>query len=270
MDTTTADAALREIASRLRCSVLFFDTETTGTSPLLDSVVSVAYALVQSNGAVSRASTLVNPGRPIPASATAIHGISDADVTKAPTFAALAKSLLVRLTGADVVAGYNIRRFDLPLLAEEFRRAGVHFDPEALRIVDAQGIFFAREPRDLTAALRFYVGAEHDQAHTAGGDVDATAIVLAAQLDRYADLPNDAGLLADVSANRDPNALDVEGKFVWRDGAAQITFGKYAGTGLHALDRGYLEWMLKQGFGTSTKRIVEAALRGEFPTREAA
>lgn len=241
------------------------DLETTGTNPETDRIIEIAVVSIAPDGTATSWSSLIDPGIPIPSSVTEVHGISNEDVAGAPVFADLAPALVSRLADADL-CGYGLRRFDLRMLAAEFDRAGFHFDPEGCRVVDAQEIFFKYQPRDLSAALRHYCGDDHSGAHRALDDVQASIRVLAGQLVYHEPdgLPFDLDRLH--ALGRPEGALDQDGKIVWRDGAARIAFGKHNGTRLRDLDRGYLRWMLGQSFGSSTVRIVEAALRGEYPT----
>ena len=153
-----SDSTVRHLQLERPLAVL--DTETTGVDPLTDRIVELAVVRLDPDGAARRYRRLVDPGVPIPPAATAVHGIADADVAGRPRFAAIADRLARRLDGCDL-AGFNLRRFDLPLLAAEFARAGVAFDPADRAVVDAQQIYHAREPRDLAAAVRFYCGREH-------------------------------------------------------------------------------------------------------------
>ncbi len=267
MLTEFADEALRLLAKRLSLTgpMLFLDLETTGTAPDADRIVQIAYSQIDVTGAISRHSQLVNPGVPIPPSATEIHHITDADVAEAPRFAQIASAVIARLAAAQVVSGFNVTRFDLPMIAAECTRAGMPFDPEDLTVIDAQGIFHRKEPRSLEAAMLLYCESSHDGAHDAQADVDASVRVLAAQLEHYSDLPTTVGELAEYSANRSPDALDHDGKIIWRNGAARLTFGKWSGVALDQVDRDYFSWMLRQTFGRSTSAIIRAALVGEFP-----
>jgi DNA polymerase-3 subunit epsilon len=257
----TPDAAMREVARRLGCPVAFFDLETTGTNKETDRIVEIAIARATADEVVRR-SRLVNPGRPIPPGATAVHGITDEMVRDAPRFGQIARGVADILAGSALVA-FNGIAFDMPLLAAEMARAGVPFDPEDFEVVDPCVIFRKQSPRDLGAALVHYCGEVHDGAHRSDADVNAMARVLAAQLDRP-DMPGTAAELARYC--RPDGAIDRDGKFVWRDGVAVIAFGKHEGTPLEDVDPGYLRWMRDQKFGRSTVAVVEAALRGEYPT----
>lgn len=250
----------------------FFDLESTGTFPDRDRIVDLTIITLHPDGSRSEFSALVNPTVPIPPSATAIHGISDAMVGDQPTFKQLAPPIAALLTGADL-AGFGVRRFDLRMLAAEFARAAVPFSLEGRRIIDALAIYHKREPRDLSAALRFYCGDELEGAHRALADVEATIAVLAGQFARYTDLPTSIDALHAYC--RDERWVDDTGRIVWIDGVACIGFGKHAGRTLESLaaepyGRDYLRWILDADFPTDTKRIVSSALAGKFPTPPAA
>jgi DNA polymerase-3 subunit epsilon len=163
------------------------DLETTGVDPQTDRIVEVSVLKVLPDGDRQHRTCRVNPGIPIPAAATAVHGITDADVAGEPSFGQVAAALEEFLRGCDL-CGFNIKRFDLPLLYAEFRRAGVPFVLEGRALVDPQEIYHHFERRDLTSAVRFYLGRAHHGAHSAAADVLATAEVLDAMLGRYAEL----------------------------------------------------------------------------------
>ena len=248
------------------------DLETTGVRVDHDRIVQMAAASIFPDGRVTTWSSLVNPGQPIPPEATAIHGISDAIATSAPTFAQLVPTVVALLTGCDL-AGFNVERFDRRLLAAEFRRAGVEDPIAGARVVDAYTIFIRHEPRSLDAALRFYgvqEGQATRQAHEASSDVEAAVAVLVAQLKTYPDVPRTVDALHDWLFPTDPNRIDADGKLVWRDGVATIAFGQQAGTSLAELavsDRSFLEWILRKDFSDEVKAIVEDALAGRFRVR---
>ena len=248
------------------------DLEATGVWPRHDRIVQIAAASIFPDGSVSTWSSLVNPEQPMPAAALAIHGITDTMVASAPTFAQLAPTVGALLSECDLT-GYNVERFDRRMLAAEFHRAG-HEDPTVgALVIDAYTIFVRQEPRSLDAALRFY-GVQEAQAgrqpHDAGSDVEATVAVLAAQLNTYADLPKTVDALHAWLYPSDPNRIDADGKLVWRNGIATVTFGAQAGTALVDLatnDRSFLKWVLRKDFSDEVKAIVEDALAGRFPIR---
>ncbi len=246
-----------------------FDLETTGTDRLSDRIVEVAVLRIHPGGEIASLDKRVNPGIRIPREASEIHGITDADVESAPTFAAIAADLVAFLDGADL-AGYNIRGFDLPLLAKEFERVRQPFSMEGRRVVDAQTIFFKKEPRDLAAAVRLFAGREHARAHNALADVVATAEVLAGELGRYPDLPRTMTGLHEFSSPAEGRFVDPDKRFMWRDGAAVFAFGEHRGRPLADVARthpAYLEWIARADFPAEAKKIVTAALSGTFPSK---
>jgi DNA polymerase III subunit epsilon len=243
----------------------FFDLETTGTDPQRDKIVEIAVCRVDPGGGTASRSQLVNPGRPIPADATAVHGIRDEDVRSAPTFRDVARSFLDFIGAADL-AGFNVKRFDAPLLDREFRDCGLDLALAGRRVIDAMTIFHRKEPRDLTAAVRFFLGGDHAGAHGAEADVLATLAVLDAQLERYPDVPRTVPAL-DAWLNPVPaGAVDRLGKFVLREGEIVFAFGKQKGRPLREVARlqpDYLEWILRQDFPDDARTIVLRALKGE-------
>ncbi|HKC25762.1 MAG TPA: 3'-5' exonuclease, partial [Thermoanaerobaculia bacterium] len=171
------------------CALVVFDLETTGADRLTDRIVEIAALRISRDGSLATFDRRVHPGMKIPSESTAVHGIADEDVKDAPTFKEIAPEVAAFFEGCDL-AGYAVRVFDVPVLVRELERAGVPFSLEGRRIVDAQTIYFKKEPRDLAAALRFFAGREHERAHSALADVVASAEVLAGQLARYPDLPS--------------------------------------------------------------------------------
>lgn len=239
--------------------VIFFDLETTGTDVLHDRIVEISLIKVFPDGHDEQRTVRVNPERPIPAESTAIHHITDADVADKPTFKQIARSLADSFTGCDI-AGFNSNRFDVPLLAEEFARAGVDFDFTRPRYIDVQTIFHKKEQRTLTAAYRFYCDKELDGAHSANADTRATYEVLMAQLDRYPDLPNEIGALSEYSAQN--KNVDLMGRLIYDENHREvINFGKYKGQLAEAVlrrDPGYFSWIQQGDFPSNTKRCFMA------------
>lgn len=250
--------------------LVVFDLETTGPDRLTDRIVEVAALKVSPDGSLATFESRVNPGVKIPAEATAVHGITDADVASAPPFAEVAPRLAAFLEGCDL-AGYNLRGFDIPLLGRELERVKVPFSLDGRRVVDAQVIYFRKEPRDLSAAVRTFVGREHTGAHSALADTVAAAEVLAGQLARYDDLPRDIEALAAFTAPVEGRWVDADKRFVWRDGEAVFNFGGKRGQSLAdvaAKNPDYLDWMLDADFPEEAKRIVREAREGRFPSRK--
>ena len=246
----------------------FFDIESTGTNVRADRIIDLAIVKLFPDGHREEHTFRVNPERPIPPEASAVHGTCDQDVKACPTFSQVATQVAALFEGCDL-GGYNILRFDIPMLIEEFKRAGLAFSMEGRRVVDPQRIFHQREPRDLTAALHFYCGELHLGAHGALDDVIATMQVLAGQYQRYADLPQDINALSEYCNPRDPSWLDSAGRLKWVSGEATINFGRKQGARLRDLadqDPSYLRWILGSDFPPDVKAVVSNVLKGKFPT----
>ncbi len=248
----------------LKNPIVFFDLETTGINIVKDRIVEISFVKVHPNGKEESKTRRINPEMPIPPESTAIHGITDEDVKDCPTFKEIAKSLATQIEGCDL-AGYNSNRFDIPLLAEEFLRAGVDIDLNKRKFVDVQTIFHKMEQRTLSAAYKFYCDKSLENAHTAEADTMATYEVLKAQLDRYPDLQNDINFLSQYSSYT--NNVDFAGRMVYNDkGEEVINFGKYKGRLVEEVlknDPGYYSWIMNGDFPLNTKKILtEIKLRG--------
>ncbi|MBN1789047.1 MAG: 3'-5' exonuclease [Bacteroidales bacterium] len=241
----------------LRNPLIFFDLETTGIDVALDRIVEISYLKIYPNGDEESKTMKVNPTIPIPPKVTAIHGITDEDVRDAPKFSEIAKTLTKVFEGSDF-AGYNSNKFDLPLLAEEFLRAGVDVDLKKRKFIDIQVIFHKKEQRTLGAAYKFYCDKNLEDAHTAEADTRATYEVLKAQLDRYADLPNDVDELSKYSSHN--RNADFLGRIIYDDEGIEIfNFGKYKGqrvTEVLKKDQGYYAWMMNGQFPLHTKNVL--------------
>ena len=239
--------------------VMFFDLETTGTDALHDRIVEISMIKVMPDGTDIQRTVRVNPGMPIPAEATAVHHITDADVADKPLFSQLAEGLAQSFRGCEL-AGFNSNRFGIPLLAEEFARAGIDFDFNECRFIDVQTIFHKKEQRTLSAAYKFYCGKNLDDAHSANADTRATYEVLMAQLDRYDDLPNDMEKLSEYSSQN--KNVDLMGRLVYDDRHREvINFGKYKGqlaVDVLRRDPSYFSWIQQGDFASSTKRAFMA------------
>ena len=237
--------------------LVFFDIESTGTNPYRDRIVEIAVIKVMPDGSREDVVRRINPCMPIPAGASAVHGIYDADVADCPTFKEVAKSIANELEGCDL-AGFNSNRFDIPLLAEEFLRADVDIDLGRRKFVDVQVIFHKMEQRTLSAAYKFYCDKDLTDAHTAAADTHATYEVLQAQLDRYPELKNDIAYLSDYSSFN-KNA-DFAGRIVYDDkGVELFNFGKYKGMPVVEVlrrDPGYYSWVLNSDFSLNTKSVL--------------
>lgn len=244
------------------------DLETTGTSPEQDRIVEIAILKIEPEGRRETHCRRVNPEMPIPPAASAVHGITDADVAQEPTFRQIAVNLAEFLADCDL-AGFNLIKFDLPLLRHEFERAGIPFRMAGRRLLDALTIYHHKEPRNLSAAYRFYCNEELADAHAAEADVRATYRVLLGQLRRYHDLPRSMDALHRFC--NPVEAIDMDRRFAWQGDEVFFNFGKYRGQPLRSIlsaDRGYLEWIANESdLSAEVRRIVREALQGIFPMR---
>lgn len=247
--------------------IAFLDIEATGINFRTDRIIELAIVLVRPDGQRDTHHFLFNPQRPIPAESSAIHGITDEDVKDCPAFSEVAPHIRDLLAGCDL-GGYNVIHYDIPLLEVEFERAAIKFETENRRIIDAQKIFHKREPRDLTAALKFYCDDFHADAHGALGDVEATIRVLEGQFAKYPDLPRAVDPLAEFCDQRDPNWADRKGRFKWHNGELIVNFGKKQGQTLRDIAKnepGFLRWMITNSFPPDVTAIARNALEGKFP-----
>ena len=277
--------------------LVIFDLETTGLDLVNDRIIQISYIKVHPNGKEERGDHLVNPEKPIPSEIAALTGISDADVANARTFKQLSSELEAKFKGCDF-AGFNSNHFDIPLLAEEFLRAGIDFDFGKCRLIDVQTIFHKMERRNLAAAYKFYCGRKMEEdfeAHRADQDTEATYRVLQGELDRYNPLtaetpdralPNDMDYLAEFSKNN--NYVDFAGRIIWKemvdaknetvkdkDGKPLMhevfNFGKYKGWDVAEVlkrDPGYYSWMLSSDFTYNTKQVLTRIRLREFNKRQ--
>ncbi len=242
----------------LKNPLLFFDIESTGLNVSSDRIVEISVLKVLPNGDQEIKTRRVNPTIPISPEATAIHGIKDEDVANCPTFKEVAKSLAKYMAGCDF-AGYNSTRFDIPMLAEEFLRAGVDFNFRKRKLIDVQNIFHKMEQRTLSAAYKFYCKKELENAHSAEADTVATFEVLEAQLDTYKDvLENDVKFLSDFSSRS--KFVDYAGRIILNEkDEAVFNFGKHKGKtveSVFAADPSYYSWMMNGDFTLDTKQVI--------------
>lgn len=238
--------------------IIFFDLETTGIDVATDRIVELSIVRIETNGNRQSMTMRLNPEKHIPAEASAVHGIFDADVKDCPTFKDKAEELKKIFDGCDL-AGFNSNRFDIPVLAEEFIRAGVIIDLNSPRHVDVQNIYHKLERRTLTAAYKFYCNKDLENAHSALADTEATLEVLEAQLDHYPEeLKNDIEFLADYSS-RD-NFVDFAGRFAYNEkGEEIVNFGKHKGRlvkDVLRVEPSYYNWMMQSDFTMNTKQVL--------------
>lgn len=273
--------------------LIIFDLETTGLDIVKDRIIQLSYIKVYPDGKEERVNQFVNPERGIPQEVQQLTGITADDVKDAPTFKALSKKIEESFRGCDF-AGFNSNHFDIPMLAEEFLRAGIDFDFSKSRLIDVQTIFHKMERRNLAAAYKFYCGRKMEEdfeAHRADQDTEATYRVLQGELDMYSPerqedperrLNNDMDELAEFSKNS--NNVDFAGRIVWKemkgadgkvltdkDGNPRLyevfNFGKYKGWGVADVlnrDPGYFSWMLSSDFTYNTKQVLTRIRLREF------
>lgn len=276
--------------------MIVFDLETTGLDLVKDRIIQISYIKVYPDGKEERSNQFVNPERSIPQEVVDITGITDADVANAPTFKMLAADLANKFQGCDF-AGFNSNHFDVPMLAEEFLRAGIDFDFSKCNLIDVQTIFHKMERRNLAAAYKFYCGRKMEDdfvAHKADQDTEATYRVLQGELDMYApgkqeeperQLNNDMNELAEFSKLN--NNVDFAGRIIWKemkdangnvltdsDGNPRMqevfNFGKYKGWSVAEVlnrDPGYFSWMLNSDFTYNTKQVLTRIRLREFNKR---
>ena len=242
----------------LKNPIIFFDLETTGVDVSKDRIVEICYIKVWPNGNEVSRTMRINPGMHIPEQSTAVHGIKDEDVKDCPLFKDVAREIANDFQGCDI-AGFNSNRFDLPMLAEEFLRAQVDIDLGRHRTIDVQVIYHKLEQRTLSAAYKFYCGAELVDAHSALADTRATYEILQAQLDHYPEvLKNDMEFLSEFSSFT--RYVDFAGRMVYDDAGNEIiNFGKYKGEKVEtvlARDPGYYAWIMNGDFPLNTKQVL--------------
>ena len=238
--------------------ICFFDLETTGTNPGKDRIVEIAVLKLDINNQKKEMVWRVNPECPIPDEASSVHGITDEMVKDQPIFKQISKEIYNFIEGCDL-GGYNIDKFDLPLLVEEFIRSGIDVSSFVkVKTVDVQTIFFKKEPRDLSSALKFYCNKDHGNAHTALDDTIATYEVLLSQLDKYDDLEPSVDFLS-ILTRRNKN-IDFAGRIIEDDnGDAIFNFGKHKGKKVKEVltkEKGYYSWMMNSDFPEYTKKVI--------------
>jgi DNA polymerase-3 subunit epsilon len=251
----------------LKVPLCFFDLETTGINITKDRILEIAVIKLMPNGEVLRKSNILNPTIPILKESTAIHGISDEDVKNKPTFRDVARDYAKFLEGADL-SGFNILKFDVPLLVEEFLRAGVEFDYSRKRLIDAQKIYHMMEKRNLAAAYQFYCHKELQDSHSAEADTQATLEVLLAQIEKYENQPvtdtlgNPVGVIKndmeELNRLTSSDIIDLAGRMV-RDGKGEafFNFGKHRNKSVLQIlkdEPSYYDWMMNGDFPLDTKR----------------
>jgi DNA polymerase-3 subunit epsilon len=257
--------------------IVFIDLETTGINVAVDRIIEISMIKIQPGGEQEILTERVNPTIPVSEQAFQIHGISNEDLKDKPTFAERATAYAQFIGNADL-SGYNAIKFDIPLLVEEFLRADVDFDVKGRKLVDVQNIFHKMEPRNLSAAYKFYCNKELENAHSAEADSMATYEILKAQLDKYENTPhedkdgkktfpviNDITSLSDFSYHT--RNADLIGHIIFNDKDQEVfNFGKYKGKSVEKTfsnEPQYYDWMMKSQFPLYTKKVITSIyLRG--------
>lgn len=256
---------------KLKKDLVVLDLETTGTWIDKDRIIEIGMIRCFPDGQKKIYEKRINPGMAIPKAVTEITGISQEDVQNAPYFRDVAPEILSFLENADL-AGFNLERFDLPLLSREFADNGMEFQWKSRDVYDAQKIYHLHEKRDLTAAYAFYCHKELCDAHSALADVNATLDVIESQVKKYGQGQEEIEVLRDFDYKRRLEFYDAGRKFRWWNGELYMMFGKYAKRetlrNVAQKDRSYLEWILSQDFSEEVKDLVEDALEGKFPIFE--
>ncbi|HEX5171966.1 MAG TPA: 3'-5' exonuclease [Cyclobacteriaceae bacterium] len=263
------------MALHLKNPLCFFDLETTGINISHDRILEIGMIKMMPNGEIHRKVSLINPTIPIPLESSLIHGIYDDDVKDKPTFKEVAKEYARFLEGADL-SGFAILKFDVPMLVEEFLRAGVEFDYERKRIVDAQKIFHLMEKRTLSAAYQFYVNKSLQDSHSAEADAEASMEILIAQLAKYEGqevtdgignklgfIKNDMEILGKLTMS---NFVDLAGRMAINEKGQEIfNFGKHKNKQVLAVlkeEPAYYDWIMNGDFPLDTKRkLTEIRLK---------
>lgn len=250
--------------------IVVFDIESTGIVPSRDRIVEIAVLKITPDGENRSTVRRLNPEMPIPASASAVHGIYDADVADCPVFSDIAEKLYNYLEGCDL-AGYNLTTFDIPMLETEFKRAGLEFNLEGRRVLDAYNIFCKIFPRTLTGAYKYFCGKDLEGAHGAAADTAATWEVIQGQLAKHPELPRDTAGLAAFCEQSDPDSVDRTRRFRWVGDDVVVNFGKFAGRQLKDIaenEPGFLRWIMRSDFPEEVKKISSDALMGKYPARK--
>jgi DNA polymerase III subunit epsilon len=257
----------------LKKPLVVLDLETTGTWIEKDRIIEIALVKTAPDGCRDVFSSKVNPMMPIPKVVTELTGISDADVKSAPTFASIAQKVLDFIGEADL-GGFNLERFDLPLLQREMIDAGFKFDWQSRCVYDAQKVYHLHEKRDLSAALNHYCGEELKDAHSALADAEATLDILKAQITRHGKGNDCIEALGEFEYRQSTDYFDSDRKFRWWNGELYMTFGKYAKKEplrvIAQKDSAYLLWILEKDFSDEVKAMIQDVLNGRHPKPDSA
>jgi DNA polymerase-3 subunit epsilon len=249
------------MALQLARPIAFFDLETTGVNLATDRIIEVAIIKILTDGTRQVKRKLINPGIPIPAETTAIHGITDEMVKDAPSFKQCGNELKQFIENCDM-GGYNSNRFDIPILMKEFLRAGMEVDLSTRKMVDVQHIFYKMEPRTLTAAYKYYCDKELVDAHSAEADVNATIDVFMSQIERYPHLGNSLESILGIIG--EDKVVDYARRFIFDENGVEVfNFGKHKGrpvVDVLKAEPQYYDWMMRGDFPLHTKQKLTEIL----------
>lgn len=240
--------------------IAFIDLETTGINVSIDRIVEIAIVKIGLDGSKQVKRRLVNPEMPIPKASADVHGITDEMVKDAPTFKAIANEVKQFMEGADI-GGYNSNRFDVPMLNEEFLRAGINVDMESRKLLDVQKVFHMMEQRTLSAAYQFYCHKTLEDAHSAEADATATWEILEAQIERYPQIGKSVESI--VKFTGEDQIIDFARRLVYENGIAVFNFGKHKGKPVVQVlkeEPQYYDWMMKGDFALHTKQKLTEIL----------
>lgn len=253
---------------KLERNLAVLDLETTGTWIEKDKIIEIAVVKCLTDGSRQTYSRRVNPGMPIPPEVEELTGIRNVDVLNEPPFKVIAEEVL-KFIGDSDIGGFNVERFDLPLLEREMFDAGYKFEWQTRTIYDAQKVYHINEKRDLTAAFKFYCQKDLENAHSALADTEATLQILESQVERYGGGSDDLSVLQEFGYRTLTDFFDETRRFRWWNGQLYPMFGKYAKRysleEITKRDPRYLDWILNQDFSDKVKSLVRNALKGEFP-----
>ena len=256
---------------KLSNTLVVLDLETTGIWVDRDKIIEIAMIKCAPDGTRQTYEKRVNPGMPIPEVVSELTGITNEDVKDAPAFKDIAGEVLAFVEGCDI-AGFNVCRFDFPLLRREICDAGLKVNWDGTKTYDAQKVFHLNEKRDLTAAYNFYCHKSLENAHSALADTQATLEILEAQVVQHGGEEQALESLDRFDYKQTAEFLDDERKFRWWNGKPYMMFGKYARKNslqeIARMDPGYLEWILSAKFSEEVKTLVSNALQGRFPVFE--
>jgi DNA polymerase-3 subunit epsilon len=245
---------------QLQRPVAFIDLETTGVNISTDKIIEIAIVKITADGNKLSKRKLINPQMPIPAVSTAVHGITDDMVKDAPTFKQVANEIKQFIDNCDL-GGYNSNRFDIPMLIEEFMRAGLDFSTDGRKMLDVQKIFHMMEQRTLSAAYKFYCDKCLDGAHSAEADAHATWEILLAQIERYPHIGTTIENIVKFTGEDD--IVDFARRMIKINGVEVFNFGKHKGkpvTEVFKIEPQYYDWMMKGDFAMNTKQKLTEIL----------